>query len=171
MLLNIKWYSPITQHEASLSVSQLLKSWRYAEVITHLELINTWFSDFVMAIIPGLPGIEIHICVAGKKLAEIHNPEDLEDKSGNDYRGSKLIESATPGQEFVICLKVKKDFQLQDERLGLNIIVDGTRSSYPSIHKASLAKGDCTYQVAKMEYNREPKNLAFRDTSIGELTL
>ena len=130
-----------------------------------------------MAVIPGLPGIEIYISVAGNRLPESIKAEDPERQNGNEFRESKLLESVVPGQEFAICLTVKNSFKFQDERLGFKIFVDGVRRASPSIRKEKLTcddwvhKVEGSHEVDGTHGNKKLKNFTFRNTGISRSSL
>jgi len=122
-----------------------------------------------MAVIQKLPGIEICIAVAGAKLPEVIKAKCPERQVGNEFHESKFIEKVAPGKEFAICLTVKSNFVLADERLGFKIIVDGVKCRSPSVRKASLAGGDWVHKIEGTMVDAVLKRFTFRDTRTGKL--
>ncbi|KAH0364053.1 hypothetical protein KCU65_g6976, partial [Aureobasidium melanogenum] len=81
-----------------------------------------------MAVLDGLPGVEVTVVVDGDDLHE-HQDTDLQDEEDTI---TKYIE-AVDGANFAVKIKVSKDATFKGDQLSFKVLVDGTRISRPLI--------------------------------------
>lgn len=79
-----------------------------------------------MAVLDGLPGVEITVVVDGKDLHE-YQDADMED---DEDTVTKYIE-AVDNANFAIKIKVAKGATFKGNRLSFKVLVDGARISRP----------------------------------------
>ncbi|KAG9683845.1 hypothetical protein KCU95_g18025, partial [Aureobasidium melanogenum] len=81
-----------------------------------------------MAVLDGLPGVEITVVVDGEDLHEYQDADTEDDED----TVTKYIE-AVDNANFAVKIKVTKDAKFKGNRLAFEVLVDGTRISRPLI--------------------------------------
>jgi hypothetical protein len=88
-----------------------------------------------MAVLDGLEGIEVSVCVHGQALHE-YEDNDLEAEPGDvgAYQASKTVSKyleAVTDKEFSIKIVVKDPYEMDCPTLGFQVKVDGMVVSHP----------------------------------------
>jgi hypothetical protein len=89
-----------------------------------------------MAIIPGVPGLEVEVLINEEPVKE-YEDEDAEEVPTVSGSVAKYIESQT-GAEFSFRCKFSKDSSLQNDDLAIIFSIDGTESVKHLCRKKNL---------------------------------
>ncbi|KAG9736997.1 hypothetical protein KCU73_g10112, partial [Aureobasidium melanogenum] len=105
-----------------------------------------------MAILDGLPGVEIAVVVDGRDLHEYQDS----DTANKEDTVTKYIE-AVDGANFAVKIKVTKDFEFKGDFLCTQVRIDGTLVSYTAITPADAQAGAYDYHADSIRVNDESK--------------
>ncbi|EPE24634.1 hypothetical protein GLAREA_08487 [Glarea lozoyensis ATCC 20868] len=84
-----------------------------------------------MAILPTVPGLEIDICIDGKRVREYTDPTHRSPWTNQSF---KYIESKS-GKEFAIVVRVQSPFEIETHAIAAKVEVDGVNVLGPLFRK------------------------------------
>jgi hypothetical protein len=84
-----------------------------------------------MAILPVVPGLEVDICIDGKRVREFTDPTHRSPGTNHSF---KYIESKS-GKEFSIVVRVQSPFEIENHSIVARIEVDGVNVLGPLFRK------------------------------------
>ncbi|KAE9368744.1 hypothetical protein N431DRAFT_494139 [Stipitochalara longipes BDJ] len=93
-----------------------------------------------MAVLEGLEGIEVTVCVDNQALRE-YDDDEVEKQSGaiGEYQASKTVSKyieAVTGKEFTISLAVRAPYKMDCPTLVFQINLDGSKVARPMLRKS-----------------------------------
>ncbi|KAG9551951.1 hypothetical protein KCU71_g14152, partial [Aureobasidium melanogenum] len=105
-----------------------------------------------MAVLDGLPGVEITVVVDGKDLHEYQDS----DTANKEDTVTKYIE-AVDGASFAVKIKVIKDFKFKGDLLCVQVHIDGTLVSYAATTPADVQADAYDFMIDSIRVNNETR--------------
>lgn len=117
----------------------------------------------IMAVLDGLPGVEVTVVVDRKDLHE-YRDSDTVDKEDFVIRYIEVVD----GADFAVNIKTSMDFEFKGDVLSSQVSIDGTPICYAIITPTDVQAGACNCKVGGVRMDENSiRRLKFRVLETG----